>query len=112
MCRSARQIDLGQQIVKQVTMRLLKETLSCGGTIRSGEIEIVDDGQGIQLAMTDAMQAMVSKCELAVAAFGAGTGALKELSTLGGHRFNQPFVSVFERGERGVRSVDAVEKGL
>mgnify|MGYP001548104611 CR=1 FL=1 len=37
-------------------MGLLKETLSSGGAIRSGEIEIVDDGQGIQLAMADTMQ--------------------------------------------------------
>ena len=75
-------------MVKQVAMRLLKETLSSGGVVRSGEIEIVDDGQSIQLAMADTMQAMMSKGELAVAAFNAGTGALKELGALGGHRFN------------------------
>ena len=60
-------------------MGLLKETLSSGGAIRTGEIEIVDDGQGIQLAMADTMQAMMSKCKLAVAAFNAGTGTLKDV---------------------------------
>ena len=54
----------------------------------------------------------MSKCELAVAAFGAGTGTLKELGTLGGHRFNQVFVSVIEQVERRVGGIDAVEKGL
>ena len=80
-------------------MGLLKETLSRGGAIRSGEIEIMDDGKGIQLAMADTMQAMVSKSQLAVTAFGAGTGTLKELGTLSGYGFNQAFVSFFEQGE-------------
>ena len=90
----------------------LKETLSRGGVIRSGDIEIMDDGQGTQLAMADTVQAMVTKSELAVAAFDAGTGSLKELGTLGGHRFNQLFFRFFEKGERGISRVDAVKKGL
>ena len=93
-------------------MRLLKETLRRGRAVRSGKIEIVNDGQGIQLAMADTMQAMVSKCKLAVAAFDAGTGTLKELGTLGSHRFNQVFVSFFEQREGRVGGVDAVEEGL
>ena len=66
-------------------MGLLKETLSSGRVIGSGEIEIVDDSQSIQLAMADTMQAMMSKCELAVAAFNTGTGTLKVLCAFGGH---------------------------
>ena len=89
-------------------MGLLKETLSCGGVIRSGDIEIVDDGQGIQLAMADPMQTMMSEGELSIAAFDAGTGALKELGTLGGHGFNQAFVRFCEQGEGGVGGVDVV----
>ena len=50
--------------------------------------------------------------ELAVAAFGAGAGALKELGALSGHGFNQTFVRFFEQGEGGVGSVDAMEEGL
>ena len=99
-------------MLKQVTMGLLKETLSSGGAVRSDEIEIVDDGQGIQLAMADTMQAMMSKCELAVAAFNAGTGTLKVLCAFGGHGLNQMFVSFFEQREGRVGGVDAVEEGL
>ena len=93
-------------------MGLLKETLSCGGAIGTGEIEVVDDSQGIQLAMAYTMQAMMSKCELAVAAFGARSGALKELGTLGSYGFNQPFVSFCKQAQGGVGRIDAVEEGL
>ena len=93
-------------------MGLLKETLSRSGAIGTGEIEVVDDGQGIQLTMADTMQAMMSKCELAVAAFNAGTGTLEELGTLGRYGFNQTFVSVIKQEEGGIGRSGAVEEGL
>ena len=77
-------------------MGLLKETLSWGGTIRPGEKEVMDDSQGVQLAMADTVQAMMTKSELTVAAFDAGTGPLKELGTLDSDRFNQTFVGFCE----------------
>ena len=93
-------------------MGLLKETLSRGGAIGTGEIEVVDDSQGIQLTMADAMQAMMSKCELAVAAFNTGTGTLEELGTLSRYGFKQALVSFCKQEEWGVGRIDAVEEGL
>ena len=54
----------------------------------------------------------MSKCELAVAAFNAGTGTLKVLCAFGSHGLNQMFVSFFEQGEGRVGGVDAVKEGL
>ena len=73
-------------------MVLFKEALSGSGAIGTGEIEIVDDGEGLQLAMADTMQAMMAQSELTIAAFSTRTGTLKELGTFGSHRFKQTFV--------------------
>ncbi len=93
-------------------MVLFKETLSRSGAIGTGKIEIVDNGEGTQLAMADTMQTMVSQSELTVTAFSTGTGTLKELGAFGSHGFNQAFVRFCKQEQWAIRAVTALDKHL
>ena len=55
LSRSAGQIHPGQQEFEEVSMGLVKETLSRGGAIGSGQEEVVHNSQRVELAMADAM---------------------------------------------------------
>jgi hypothetical protein len=49
----------------------------------------MDDLQGIQLAVAEAMKGMMTESQLAIAPLNTGTGRLKQVDTFPGHFFQQ-----------------------
>jgi hypothetical protein len=69
-------------------VRAPEEAVGGGGPIWALDVEIVDGGQRRELAVTEAMAAVVIQRELAVAPLDTGGTALEEVSAAAGDRFD------------------------
>ena len=68
-----------KQVGEQIARPSAEEAASCGGSISPGRPEVVDDGQGGQLAGCQAVKTVPAQREHAISAFDAGAGALEQL---------------------------------
>ena len=68
-------------------MGTAEEALSGGGPVGAADVEVVYGGQCFELAVAQAMPAMVMQGELAVASLHAGTAALEQVCTVAGDLF-------------------------
>ena len=93
-------------------MGLVKETLSSCRAILSGQEEVVHNGECVQLTMADAMEAMMAQSQLTIAAFGTGTGALKEVCAFAGHRLDEQPLLLWHQEQGTVRGLQRSEQGL
>jgi len=93
-------------------MGLVKETLSSCRAILSGQEEVVHNGECVQLTMADAMEAMMAQSQLTIAAFGTGTGALKEVCAFAGHRLAEQPLLLWHQEQGTVRGLQRSEQGL
>ena len=61
-----------------------EEALGGGRTVGAEDMEVVDGGEGAQLAVAEAMTAVMIERQVAVATFHAGTAALEQVGAAPG----------------------------
>ena len=83
--RTRRQRHAREDLLEQWRWRVAEQALGGGGAIGAADVKVVHGGERGELAIAQAMAAMVMERELAVAALDRGAGALEQIGTVAGH---------------------------
>jgi len=82
--RTRRQRHAREDLLEQWRWHVAEQALGGGDAIGAADVKVVHGGERGELAIAQAMAAMVMELELAVAALDRGAGALEQIGTVAG----------------------------
>src|SRR5512140_1233040 len=80
-CRTSRDVEPVQNVLKQISGLGSEETLRCCGAVGPADQVVVEDCQHLQLARAELMEVMMTQRQLPVASLHARTGTLEQVGT-------------------------------
>ena len=86
--RWRRQGHLVDKLLEQRRMGTSEETFGSRGAVRTADVKVVHGGEGGELAVAEAVTAVVKQRKLPVATFDSGTTALEQIRAFRGHLLN------------------------